>query len=161
MKLAVLIPLWLSLVVACGEEETKRGLDLCSDATFEEQDSMRQVHDAFYELGYELDCCVIFVRSPDQKILEDTTWLELPLTYRTEARNASEGWRGWYHDGVAYIRRYGEAEPYLESLLVHELAHSIGFQHGPEMKQFEAQVREQIDKQAVLTVTTPEDVCGS
>ncbi len=159
MKWAVFIPLWLFLVVACGEEETKREFGLCSDATPEEQDSMWQVYDAFVELGYELDCCVVFVQSPEQKVLEDATWVELPVRYRTDARNAAEGWRGWYHDGVAYVRRYGEAEPYLESLLIHEVAHSVGFQHGQRMIEFEKQVRQQIRKEAVSTLPIVEVVC--
>jgi hypothetical protein len=144
MRSALFILLWCLLVVACGTEETKEEFGLCSDATVEEQACMWQVYDAFLELGHELGGCVFFVRSPDQEILEGTTWAELPTKYRVEARNAAEGWRGWYHDGVAYVRRYGEAEPFLESLLIHELAHSVGFQHGPEMAQFEGQVRRQI-----------------
>ena len=43
-------------------------------------------------------------------------------------------------------RTYGEAEAYLESLLIHELAHSVGFQHGPAMKEFESQLKEQMSK---------------
>lgn len=66
--------------------------------------------------------------------------------WASNVRNAAEGWRGWYHDGMAYVRRYGEAEAYLESLLIHELAHSVGFQHGPEMKRFESQLKEQMHK---------------
>ena len=146
MRLAILIALWLLSAVACGEEETKGEFGLCSDATIEEQESMWKVYDAFLELGRELGCCVFFVRSPEQETLNGLTWVELPTKYRIEARNGAEGWRGCYLDGVAYVRRYGEAEPHLESLLIHELAHSVGFRHGPEMRQFEAQVKERIHK---------------
>ena len=146
MRFPVVIPLWLFLLAACGEETMKGEFGLCSDATLEEQDAVWQVYDAFCELGYKLHCCVVFVRSPDQEVLKDVTWLELPEKYRVEARNSAEGWRGWYHRGVAYIRRYGEAEPYLESLLIHELAHSVGFQHGPAMEEFESRVKEQMHK---------------
>ena len=146
MKSAGLILLSLFLIAASGEGGIEGQFGICSDATEEEQAAVWQVHDAFSELGYELHCCVVFVRSPDQEILEDTTWVELPDKCRTDARNAAEGWRGWYHDGVAYVRRYGEAERYLESLLIHELAHSIGFQHGPAMKQFESQLKGQMNK---------------
>lgn len=138
------IVLWFFLVAACGEDELQSEFGLCSDATLEEEDTLWKVHDAFWELGYELGCCVVFVRSPDQEVLNGWTWVELPDKYRLEARNAAEGWRGWYHQGVAYVRRYGEAEPYLESLLIHELAHSVGFHHGSAMKKFEWRVKEQM-----------------
>jgi hypothetical protein len=144
MKWARLIPLSLFLIAACGEGGVEGQFGICSDATEEEQAAVWQVYDAFRELGYELHCCVVFVRSPDQAILEETPWVELPGRYRIEARNAAEGWRGWYHDGVAYVRRYGEAAPYLESLLIHELAHSVGFRHGPAMKEFESQLKGQM-----------------
>jgi hypothetical protein len=144
VKLAIIVPLCLFLFLACGEEEREREFGLCSDATIEEQDTMWRVYDAFLALGYELHCCVFFVRSPHQEVVNGVSWVELPIKYRLEARNAAEGWRGWYNDGVAYIRRYGEAEPYLESLLVHELAHSVGFQHGTKMNQFERRVKEQM-----------------
>lgn len=146
MRFAFLILLWILLVVACGNEETGGAFGLCSEATIEERDAVWQVYDAFLELGYELHCCVVFVRSPNQEIVEGATWDELPTKHKIEARNAAEGWRGWYHDGVSYVRRYGEAEPYLESLLIHELAHSVGFHHGPEMQRFEAKVLELTQK---------------
>jgi len=146
MKLAVSLPLWVLLITACGEAGVEGQFGICSDATEEEEAAVLQVQDAFLELGYELDCCVVFVRSPDQVLLDDTAWVELPDKFRVEARNAAEGWRGWYHAGVAYVRRYGEAEPYLESLLIHELAHAVGFKHGPAMKRFESQVKEQMHK---------------
>jgi hypothetical protein len=144
MKSAGLIPLLLLLIAACGDGGVEGRFGICSDATEEEQAAVWQVYDAFCALGHELSACVAFVRSPDQVVLDDTPWLELPEKFRIEARTAAEGWRGWYHDGMAYIRRYGEAEPYLESLLIHELAHSVGFHHGPEMKEFESQVKGQM-----------------
>lgn len=147
MRRASLISLCFFLAAACGEEEMQGQFGLCSDATEEEQETLWEVYDAFCETGYELECCVVFVRSPNQQILEGATWVELPYKYHIDARNAAEGWRGWYHDGVAYVRRYGEAEPYLESLLIHELAHSVGFEHGPAMKEFESRVKEQMRKQ--------------
>jgi hypothetical protein len=146
MKLAGVIPLLLLLIAACGEGEVEGQFGICSDATKEEEAAVWEAHDAFFELGYELHCCVAFVRSPDQEVLEDTPWVELPEKFRIEARTAAEGWRGWYHNGVAFVRRYGEAEPYLESLLIHELAHAVGFKHGPAMKRFESQVKEQMHK---------------
>jgi len=144
MKLAGFLPLLPLLIAACGDGRVEGQFGICSDATEEEQAAVWKVQDAFSELGYELDCWVVFVRSPDQIILEDIAWVELPEKFRIEARTAAEGWRGWYHAGVAYVRRYGEAEPYLESLLIHELAHSVGFHHGPEMKRFESRVKVQM-----------------
>jgi hypothetical protein len=146
MRFATLILLCLSLIVACGEEEPKGEFGLCSDATEEERETLGKVYDAFCALGSEPHCCVVFVRSPDQAVLEGLTWVDLPDRYGIDARNAAEGWRGCYLGGVAYVRRYGEAEPYLEALLVHELAHAVGFDHGPAMQGFEARVKEQIHK---------------
>ena len=134
------------MVTACGEEGAQGQFGLCSDATLEEEETLWRVFDAFRELGYEPQCCVVFVRSPDQQVKNGLTWVELPDKYDIDARNAAEGWRGCYLEGVVYVRRYGDAEPYLESLLIHEMAHSVGFQHGSAMKEFESRVKEQLHK---------------
>jgi hypothetical protein len=150
MRFASLIPLCLLVLAACGEhEEQTTEFGLCSDATLEEQETMWRVYGTFCELGYEPHSCVVFVRSPDQEVLDGLTWVELPDRYRIDARNAAEGWRGCYLGGVVYVRRYGEAEPYLESLLIHELAHSVGFQHGSAMKAFESRVEERMHRSAL------------
>ena len=148
MRFAASILLWLSLAVACGEDGLKDPFGLCSEATKEEQQAMWDVYDAFCELGHEPTCCVVFVHSPDYLMPTDVTWQEYPETHPVDPRNQAEGFRGIYSPRchTAYVRTYGEAEPHLISLLIHELAHSVGFSHGEAMRQFERQVKEQIQK---------------
>ena len=148
MKWAGLIILCLFLAVACGEEEVNREFGLCSDATMEERQAMWDVYDAFCELGYEPTCCVVFVHSLDYLMPTGVTWQEYPKTHPVAARNQAEGFRGLYspRDQAAYVRTYGEAEAYLIPLLIHELAQCVGFDHGEAMKQFERQVKEQMQK---------------
>ena len=147
MKWAGLSILCLFLAVACGEEEVNREFGLCSDATMEEQQAMWDVYDAFCALGYEPTCCVVFVRDHDYPI-GGTTWHSYRNPQGTDPRNPDEGYRGLYRPSSrrVYVRCFGEAEPYLVSLLIHELAHSVGFMHGEEMRQFERRVKEQMQK---------------
>ena len=144
LTLALVIPL---LVAACGGEGDTDEFGLCSDSTEEEQQAMWDVYDAFTALGYVPTCCVVFVHDQDYSI-GGTAWYNYRNSERTEPRNPSEGYRGMYRSGTrtVYIRRYGEAEPHLVSLLIHEIAHSVGFSHGDEMSEFERQVKEQMKK---------------
>ena len=58
--------------------------------------------------------------------------------------------RGVAPAGRVVIRRYGDAEPFCESLLIHELAHHSGYSHPPQgtdpdreaMQAFEKEIRE-------------------
>jgi hypothetical protein len=144
MTFVRLVPLWLLLIAACGEVGVEEGtFDICSDATDAERTAAWQVYDAFCELGYEPTCCVVFVHSPDYLMPSDVTWKEYCDVHPVDPRNLAEGFRGMYSARwhTAYVRTYGEAGPYLISLLIHELAHSVGFRHGESMKQFELRVK--------------------
>lgn len=85
---------------------------------------------------------IIFVSSPEQPI-RGTTWADFRLP-GVEPRNPAEGYRGYCdrENRAAYVRHYGEAAPYLYELLVHELLHAAGYNHGPEMKAIEQKVME-------------------
>ena len=107
-------------------------------ATAEEEEALEAVLAAFKGVGLPDPCYrVVFVREPEQAI-RGTTWAEFRLT-KVQPRNLAEGYRGLCDRAyrTVYVRRFGEAEPYLISLLIHELVHAVGYDHGPEMRRVE------------------------
>jgi len=133
--------LLLLLLTACGTDPCNGGTYLAGDHTQEELTALTDVLRAFRDAGYaEPDAAVIFVRSPDMRF-KGTTW----GAWRAgdyPANNEGEGYRGYWDESACavYVRRYGDAEPYLYQLLVHELAHAAGYIHGSRMRAFEATI---------------------
>jgi hypothetical protein len=148
-----------SVIAGCGTGDSiKRvdpvayvqGIPVCSGAGPDEIDALTALSGAVTELGYPLpDECVFFVFSPEDRIPEvcrdgdcTTNWLELPGLTGTACKNPKEGWRGWQTDGYIFVRRFGEAAPYLESLLAHEFSHAVcDCGHEARQKAVEMEIR--------------------
>lgn len=142
MRLAIILML---LISSCGDgSEDQRYSESWIDrlATSEEIQAFEEVLEAFYEAevsdpGYR----VIFIHTPDD-LVRGVPWSSFRLS-NTAPRNEAEGYRGFCDrpGRTVYIRRYGEAEPHLHSLLIHELLHAAGYDHGEAMRSKEAEIR--------------------
>lgn len=113
----------------CGSAEAGPAY-LVGDYTQEELEALTAVQNAFQCAGFPYSgVAVNFVHSPDAHF-KGTTWAEWRLP-GVPARNEAEGYRGYYDQvwHMVFIRRYGEAEPLLHDLLIHEILHSLGYHH--------------------------------
>jgi len=149
-----IILMWPFLIGACGgwPDDCRHGVMLAGEWTDEDAATLSRVMEAIREVhGGEPCYFVTFVYTHEQAV-------------RCLPQSPIEGRTGGFVRGVCkrwcqtvYIRRFGDAEPYCESLLIHELAHAVGYEHDPEeckrlqdptaeqcpMKVFERQIREQ------------------
>jgi len=143
--LMVSVIVFASVTVACGED-CVHGVMLCGDYDPLDARVVTLVTRAFQAVGIEEPCyCVIFVYSPDA-MFRGKRWADFRVP-DTPARNPDEGYRGFCdRDFLAvYVRRYGEAAPHCLSLLIHELLHAVGYDHGPAMKATEDRVWTYLD----------------
>jgi hypothetical protein len=111
----------------------------------EEARALTDVTNAITDAGFtEPGFAVNFVHSGDAHF-KGTTWAEWRIG-GIEPRNPEEGYRGYCDRrwGMVFIRRFGEAEPYIHSLLIHEILHARGYDHGLEMKAAEERVWDQM-----------------
>jgi len=102
------------LLISCGTESDPQpcpDFHISGEYTQAEWDTTWDVYEAFVRAGYDPRCRVVFVRSPGQRVLDGTPWIELRTSTNLRPRNPAEGYRGYYADCTAHVRRYGESEP--------------------------------------------------
>jgi len=132
--------LLLVVIPACGEDLcTEPGVHIQGPAIMEDIETLSIVLDAMQDSGIGEPACtvVVFLYDSDHaKSILPTS----PKAGRTD--NLVRGMCRRHDDGrrTVYIRRYGDAEPYCMSLLVHELVHAIGYDHGEVMKEVERKI---------------------
>lgn len=133
------------LIASCGTSE-----DTCCEAgpcylvgdwTQEEAQAVTDVTNAIVAAGFtEPGYMVNFVHSPDAHF-KGTTWKEWRIG-GIEPTDPEVGYGGFCDREwcMVLINRCGSKAPHLHSLLIHELIHACGFDHGPEMKKAEKEV---------------------
>ena len=87
-------------------------------------------------------CCLVsFIYRPDQPF-KGTIWKDYRNPAGVVPTDPSEGYKGLCDrtNGVVYVRRFGNAEAHLYSLLIHELLHILGYDHGQRMQAWEEEV---------------------
>jgi len=140
-SLAVAITLLLA-VSACGEDLcTTPGVSIQGAAIMEDVQALSDVLDAMQESGVGEPACtvVVFLYDSDharaKRILPTSPKAGLTDNLvRGMCRRHDSGRR------TVYIRRYGDAEPFCVSLLIHELTHAIGYDHGDAMRDVERRI---------------------
>ena len=132
------------LILGCGTPETDTCVAgpcyLAGDFTDEEARAVTVVTRAIVDAGYtEPGYAISFIHSPEATF-KGTLWVDWRCG--VEPRNPAEGYRGfccrkWC---MVFVRRFGEARPYLYELLVHELVHALGYDHGERMRAAEKEI---------------------
>lgn len=121
-------------------------IPLCPDSEASGADlvTLGQVTQAYLSVQGWVPCvCAFFAYDLEQA-------LEAGLPASPKPDRTDGLCRGVAPPGRVVVRRYGDAQPFCESLLVHELAHHSGYSHPPQgteadreaMKAFEAQIWE-------------------
>lgn len=111
------------------------------DWTDEEARALTEVSKAIVDAGFvETGYAVNFVHSPDAHF-KGTTWRKRRVG-GIEPTDPEVGYGGWCDHPwmMVFINRCGSKEPFLYSLLVHELVHALGYDHGPAMRAAEEKV---------------------
>ena len=124
------------VLISCGTTEqnlcTAGPCYLVGDYTPGEARAVTIVTDAIVAAGYtEPGYAVNFVHSPEASF-KGTTWKEWRAPCGVEPTDPKVGYGGWCDRPwcMVFINRCGSKEPRLYQLLVHELMHAVGFNHG-------------------------------
>ena len=134
------------LLIACGSTETQvceaGPCYLVGDHTKEEAQALSDVTRAIVAAGFtEPGYAINFVHSPDAHF-KGTTWAEWRIG-GIEPTDPEVGYGGWCDRPwcMVFINRCGSKEPHLYSLLVHELTHALGYDHGERMQEVEQLIK--------------------
>jgi hypothetical protein len=134
------------LLISCGTSETQvceaGPCYLVGDFTQLEAQAVTDVTNALTAAGFtEPGYAVNFVHSPDAHF-KGTTWAEWRVG-GIEPTDPAVGYGGWCDRPwcMVFINRCGSKEPHLYSLLVHELTHALGYDHGQRMKEVEQLIK--------------------
>ena len=148
MKPLLIVMLTAFLLTACGHDDCDYPPGkVLGDATPEEIQAAHEVPLAIEAAGYGLPhYAVNYIHSRDD-YMHGTTWSEYRWS-TVQPTDGLDGYRGICLEGdcAVYIRRFGGMEDKLYSLLVHELLHAVGFEHGTRMKAAEQHVHEILGK---------------
>lgn len=147
MRLTTVAALLFLLSCGTSEHDTCEAgpCFLVGDWTQEEARALTVVTNAITDAGYtEPGYAVNFIHDPNTSF-KGTTWKQ----WRTQgipARDPEVGYGGccdreWC---MVFVNRCGSKRDKLYELLVHELMHAVGFDHGPEMKAAEQKVWENL-----------------
>jgi len=137
--------LWAAVMLfGCGEGVLPP-FRVCSEMTAEEQEDVQFIVTAFRNLGYEPHGCLYLIRDVHEEApCLDSSWID----YRWSGippTDPSVGYGGVHVPWCgSYVCRVGSKEPYFVELVIHELAHNVGFYHGVAMRKFECEVREMV-----------------
>jgi len=137
----------LPLTHACGAEERECfGTYLGGRFTNAEVRALTEVLEAFEAVGLNEPCYIVSFIWDVQTPYRGVPWKDYRTPAGVEPTNPEEGYKGLCSRefGVVYIRRVGNAEPYLYWLLIHELLHAVGYDHGDRMRAKELEVREEL-----------------
>jgi len=149
VMLLLLCAFWFGLTVLCvgcggsdGQHCEQAELPVCDGSWVGEVEykATKSVGEAaLLATGYVPCVCARFI------FTQEEAGQYLPKTKNPDANPCGYA-RGSAPRGEVRIRRYGGMEPYCESLLIHELAHHYGYDHGPEMKEFEQSIWSHMEK---------------
>jgi hypothetical protein len=139
------------LIASCGTTENTLceagGCYLVGSWTEEEAQALTVVTNAIVDAGFtEPGYMINFVHDPNSHF-RGTTWREW-RNGQDEPRDPSVGYGGTViHEWcMVLINRCGSKEPYLYSLLIHELVHALGYyEHDRAFKAAEAKIWEYLD----------------
>jgi len=138
------------LIISCGSPESGMcvagGCYLVGDWTQLEAQAVTDVTAALVDAGYtEPGYMINFVHDPNSSF-KGTTWKEWRIG-GIEPTDPEVGYGGFCDREwcMVLVNRCGSKEPHLYSLLVHEIMHAVGFDHGPEMKKAEQKVWEHLN----------------
>lgn len=136
---AVLLAIVLTLI-SCTE--TPPEFRVCSDYTYEEWAATWDVYEALGSLGYEPTGCVYFIHDVTEHIPAlGCAWVDFRIR-DIDPSHPGMGYMGAYvPDRGTFISQAPGNEAHLVGLLIHELAHNVGFVHGERMREFETEVR--------------------
>ena len=138
----------LALLLSCGTDDGGACAGSCylvGDYTEEEARALTDVTRAIVDAGIvEPGYAVSFVHDPNASF-KQTTWKEWRVggIHPTDPSVGYGGWcdRPWC---MVFINRCGSKRPFLHSLLIHEIMHAAGYDHGAEMKAAENRVWEEM-----------------
>ena len=134
------------LLISCGTTETQvceaGPCYLVGDFYQIEAQAVTDVTRALVDAGFtEPGYAINFVHSPDASFM-GTTWAEWRNGV-VEPTDPEVGYGGtvihkWC---MVFINRCGSKEPHLYSLLIHELTHALGYNHGERMQEVEQLIK--------------------
>jgi hypothetical protein len=134
------------LLVSCGTVETQvceaGPCYLVGDFTEKEARAVTEVTAAIVDAGLvEPGYAINFVHSADAHF-KGTTWGEWRVG-GIEPTDPETGYGGWCDRPwcMVFICRFGSKEPHLYDLLVHELTHALGYDHGQRMQEVEQLIK--------------------
>ena len=141
MKPSLITAITLLLVtVACGEDLcTAPGVSIQGPAIMEDVQALSDVLDAMQDSGIGEPACTVVVFLYDS----DHALRVLPQSWKEDRTDGLVRGMCRRHDSgrrTVYVRRYGDAEPFCVSLLIHELTHAIGYDHGDAMRDVERRI---------------------
>ena len=116
----------------------KHGIMLAGTYTEADATLLAHVLQAFDAVGKTPPVChtltFVYDESTAQKVLPTSTHPGVWKYFRGFCRNETR---------AIYIRRFGPdlVDDYTYSLVIHEIAHAVGYTHGPDMEAFLGEVR--------------------
>jgi hypothetical protein len=153
-KSVALVALLAVYGASCGEAEEPpcHGTYLAGEFTNEEVEALTKVLQTFSDMGIEEPCYLVtFIWSPEHPF-RGGVWKDYRTTSGVEPEDPEQGYKGLCDRGykglcdrtnkIVYVRRSGNAENKLYGLLIHELLHAVGYNHGDNMKAKENEVWE-------------------